>query len=96
MVILSASIVSVVCQMSLLYVWVKVQNNQKKTEVAFEESFWYWKSFSKYMEFFGQMVLILTVATVVGGDKGWFVDSLGFASAGVEAVMRAPQFWLNY
>jgi len=97
LVIFTAAIVMIFCQLGLLYMWVKLQNQRIKDDGAkkFVESFWYWKEFKSYLKTLGIVTSALIIVTAFAHDQVWFCVTLGTLSSGVEALLGVPQFWLN-
>ena len=96
LVIFIAAIVMILCQLGLLFIWVRVQNMpRQETTKPFQSFFWHWNHFLPYIKTLGIMTAILTVITMLASDELWFSVTLGTLSSGIEALLGVPQFWLN-
>eukprot|EP00354_Favella_ehrenbergii_P002436 CAMPEP_0170457804 /NCGR_PEP_ID=MMETSP0123-20130129/4967_1 /TAXON_ID=182087 /ORGANISM="Favella ehrenbergii, Strain Fehren 1" /LENGTH=129 /DNA_ID=CAMNT_0010721705 /DNA_START=36 /DNA_END=425 /DNA_ORIENTATION=- len=92
LVIFSAAIIMILCQLALLFMWVKVMNKPRNSSEPkeFVESFWHWKDFINYVKTLGFMTAILVVITVIAHDQVWFAVTLGTLSSGIEALLGVP------
>ena len=60
------------------------------------ESFWQWSSYSDYLLFVVALAAFTCSVTIYFGEDKTYQYLIGSASSGVEAILGAPQFYLNY
>lgn len=59
-------------------------------------NFWNWDEFSSYLQALVSLFTVLSVLSLVYMGRAWFVEGLGTAALGVEALLAVPQAYRNY
>lgn len=101
LVLLMASMLMIVCQLALLYLYVTIKQ-EKKEELLKEnaneikESFWKWRYYSDYLQFICMIAFTVGLMTVFFHQNPVFQLFLAYTSSSVEAILGIPQFYLNY
>ena len=74
-------------QMVLIYIWVYIKGKQhaeKRTNVALEESFWYWNHFSTYLMVLVPVSVLLYLSTFFLQCNAYLTWGLGSLASGVD------------
>lgn len=58
--------------------------------------FWKWTDFRSYVEFVAVFTLTASLLTYTMAGYSVYVESLGFASLLIEAMLGVPQFYDNF
>jgi len=58
--------------------------------------FWKWTDFRSYVEFIAAFTLVASLLTYIFLDNTYYVETLGFTSLLIEAMLGTPQFYDNY
>lgn len=83
--------------MALLYLWVQIKAQQTPPpQEGAKEKFWQWAGFTNYLLFVCSIAAATGLATIFLGENRTYQTMLGLLSSGVEAMLGAPQFLLNY
>jgi solute carrier family 66, member 2 len=91
LVILLASILMILCQLILLYIWVSLAKQTKG-----QEGFWKWRTTLRpYLQCIAIYCSVLGALCLGFGQVALFPEMLGYFSGTIEAMLGMPQFVHN-
>lgn len=91
--LLIQSIVTIIGQLVLLQLIVKIKNPVQQFELKFKlREFWQWNNFSQYISF----LLIFTTLSAVMYSRFHIVEVFGLVATFLESILVVPQLWKNY
>ena len=86
-----AAVIMVACQLVLLHTWVHaLKAYLKKEKQGYDEKFWDWPHFDKYLSVIGTVTVSLVVCQFVFKGHNLYAWMLGTASAAIEAMLGVP------
>ena len=71
-------------------------SNIKEVGDIMVESFWYWNSYTSYLQALIGVIVVLSLMTFTFHKNEVFVAMMGTVSSLIEALVGIPQFILNY
>jgi PQ loop repeat len=82
----------------LLYLWVtiKAEREAQKPQLEVKERFWNWTNYTDYLLFICSLAASIGFSTILMGENHRYQALIALSSSGIEAILGAPQFYLNY
>lgn len=102
--------VSVVAQMSMIWVVLKTRNHVRNADLSAGRpvkpkrtladlevaDFWKWDDFASYVQFEVALILLLAALQMALGHYGWYIQVQGALALGIEALLPVPQAMRNH
>lgn len=98
--LLLQSILMIAAQLLLLELCVTLRRKNglsgRSNSLTDIESFWNWPYFATFLQFIGILAAVLSVLTLLFVRQRLFVEVIGVAALGLEAMLAVPQAYSNW